>query len=204
LPALLDYEGPPLQGIERPEFPKNLDQLDKVERARCVNNWRDMTLAAYYRTLLHKTNKRLYHAIEFQETTSYELLTYARNILIDGEIIFLDQVVEELQEIWDTLTGVKKLGNPPFPFEFSEEERAGIAPDYQDMTEGMKCMREIEQGIRELFPCDITASHENYELAKRTFGEYKEVTRREFARNEEERDAVRAWWPFEWGGFGVL
>jgi hypothetical protein len=92
---------------------------------------------------------------------------------------------------------VEKSGNPPFPFNFSEEEKAVISKDYEDMAEGMKCLSQIQEGIRELFPDDITVSHENYELAKWTLSEYKEVTLKEFARNDEERAAVLQWWPFE-------
>lgn len=195
--ALLDYEGPPLNGIERPEKPKNLDELDKVEHDRAFDNWMDMMLASYYRNLIYKRNPRLYRAVEYYETISYDLLSYARNILIDGELIYLDRVADELQELWDTLPGVKKLGNPPFPFKFSEKELAVLSKDYEDMLEGMKWMRDIKEGVRDLFPSDITISHEHYELAKRTLDEYKEVVLENFARNEEERANVRAWWPFE-------
>jgi aminoglycoside phosphotransferase (APT) family kinase protein len=87
LPALLDYEGPPLNGIERPEYPTDLDLLETGERARSVDNWMDMTLAAYCRTLLYHKSEHLYRAVEFRETISYDLLIYTRNILIDGEAV---------------------------------------------------------------------------------------------------------------------
>lgn len=119
LPALLDYVGLPIDGIERPEMPKNLDKLDKVEGARAIDNWIDMTLAVYYRMVIFHTNERLYRAVEFRETISYDLLIYARNILIDGEVIYLDRIADELQKTWDTLPGVKKLGSLSFLFKFS-------------------------------------------------------------------------------------
>ncbi|KAL3419984.1 hypothetical protein PVAG01_08483 [Phlyctema vagabunda] len=197
MPALLDYVGPPIEGIERPEMPKNLDGLDKVERARAVDNWMDMTLAVYYRMVIFHTNKRLYSAVEFRETISYDLLIYARNILIDGEVIYLDRVADELRKTWDTLPGVKRLGSPPFPFTFSQEELAVISKDYEDMAEGMNVMGLINQGTRDLFPSDSTVSHEKYELARETLREFKDAVLVEFSRNDEERAAVRSWWPFE-------
>lgn len=65
------------------------------------------------------------------------------------------------------------------------------------MGEGMKVMGLINQGTRDLFPSDITVSHENYELAKETLSDFKEAVLEEFARSDEERAHVRAWWPFE-------
>ncbi|EPE31723.1 Protein kinase-like (PK-like) [Glarea lozoyensis ATCC 20868] len=196
-PALLDYEGPRLKGIERPEFPKHLDELDKAEHDRAFDNWMDMTLAAYYRTLIHYTNKPLYRAMEFQETLSFRLLTYARNILIDGELVYLDIVTDELQKTWATLPGVQKLGNPPFPFTFSQEELDAHKKDYEDMAEGMKGLSEIQQCMRGFFPTDITVAHEDYEMARQTARECKEKVLESFARNEVEREAVRVWWPYD-------
>jgi len=56
-----------------------------------------MTLASYYRNLIYYTNKRLYHAIEFWETISYDLLSIARNILIDGEAVYQERVTDDLE-----------------------------------------------------------------------------------------------------------
>ncbi|EHL02351.1 hypothetical protein M7I_1605 [Glarea lozoyensis 74030] len=88
--------------------------------------------------------------MEFQETLSFRLLTYARNILIDGELVYLDIVTDELQKTWATLPGVQKLGNPPFPFTFSQEELDAHKKDYEDMAEGMKGLSEIQQCMRSL------------------------------------------------------
>jgi hypothetical protein len=196
-PALLEYEGPLLKGIERPEPPKYNDELDKAENDKFFNNWMDMTLVAYYRTLIHHTNKPLYRAMEFQETLSFQLLVYARNILIDGELVYLDCVTDELQKTWDTLPGVKKLGDPPFPFKFSQAELDAHAKDYEDMVEGMKCLSEIQQCMREFFPRNITVAHEDYEMARQTARECKEKVMESFARNEAGRKAVRGWWPYD-------
>ncbi|KAF4629416.1 hypothetical protein G7Y89_g8732 [Cudoniella acicularis] len=190
LPALLDYDGPPLNGVERPEEPKDLDQLDKAERAKAFNNWMDMTLASYYRNLMYHANERMYRAIEFREMISYDLLIHARNILIDGEAIYLDRVADELQKTWDTLPGVKAHNNPPFPFKFSPEELAVIQKDYEGMSDGIRCMGEIQQGLSAFFPTEITVSHKNYELAKTTIAEYKEMVLESFARNDKERAAA--------------
>jgi len=97
-PALLDYDGPSLNGLERPEEPKDLDQLDPVQRVSAFEKYIEMTLASYYQNLIYYTNKRLFGAIKFRDTISYDLLAYARNILIDGEAIYQERVTDELEQ----------------------------------------------------------------------------------------------------------
>ena len=78
-PGLLDYDGPPHNGLELPEEPKDLDQLDPVQRASTFEKYMEMSLASYYQNLIYYTNKRLFRAIKFRETISYDLLASARN-----------------------------------------------------------------------------------------------------------------------------
>jgi hypothetical protein len=196
-PALLDYDGPPLNGLERPEEPKDLDQLDPVQRASAFNKYMEMTLASYYQNLIYYTNKRLFRAIEFRDTISYDLLGYARNILIDGEAVYQERVTDELEKAWNTLPGVQVLNNPPYPFNFSSEELAAIKKDCEGMCDGIMCMGQIQEEMGDLFPSDRSISHENYDKAKRALKAYKDKVLKEFARDEEERAAVIAWWPFD-------
>jgi Phosphotransferase enzyme family len=196
-PALLDYDGPPLNGLERPEEPKNLDHLDPVQRAAAFDRYMDMTMASYYPNLIYYTNKRLFKAIEFRESITFDLLSYARNILIDGEAIYQERITDELQKAWDTIPGVQAQNNPPYPIFFSAEELATIREDCQAMCDGIMCMRQIQEEMGPLFPFDRCISHESYDEVKRILDEYKEKVLHEFARNDEERAAVMAWWPFD-------
>lgn len=196
-PALLDYDGPPLNGLERPEEPKDLDQLDPVQRASAFNKYIEMTLASYYQNLIYYTNKRLFCAIEFRETIGYDLLGYARNILIDGEAVYQERVTDELEKAWNTLPGVQALNNPPYPFNFSRGELAAIKQDGEGMSDGIMCMGQIQEEMGDLFPSDRCISHENYDDAKRALKAYKDKVLKEFARDKEERAAVMAWWPFD-------
>jgi len=196
-PAFLDYDGPLLNGLERPEEPKDLDQLGPVQRASAFDKYVEMTLASYYQNLIYYTNKRLFRTIEFRETISYDLLGYARNILIDGEAVYQERVTDELKKAWNTLPGVQALNNPPYPFNFSRGELAAIGKDYEGMSDGIMCMGQIQEEMGDLFPSDRCISHENYDDAKRTLKAYKAKVLKQFARDEEEMAAVMAWWPFD-------
>ncbi|RFU31557.1 hypothetical protein B7463_g4770, partial [Scytalidium lignicola] len=146
---------------------------------------------------IYYTNKRLYSAIEFYETISFDLLSYAGNILIDGEAIYQERVTDELRKMWNTLPGVQALNNPPYPFNFSNEDLDAIQGNYEGMSVGIMCMSQIQKEMGPLFPGDKLVSHEKYNEIKRIFKEHKAKVLNEFARNEEKRAAVIAWWPFD-------
>jgi hypothetical protein len=98
-PYFLDYNGPPTVGVERPTLPKNLAQLDPAAQREANSLYLKQSLCVLYKTLHHGRNPRLYRAMAFQETPSFDLLLIARNLLVDGEVTYLAQVVE-LEEAW--------------------------------------------------------------------------------------------------------
>jgi hypothetical protein len=197
-PALLDYDGPPLNGLERPEEPKDLGQLDPAQRASVYEKYWDMTLASYYRNLIYYTNKRLYQAMEFRETLSSDLLVTARNLLIDGEAIYQERVAIELLKAWETLPRVQTTNNPPYPFNFSKEDLAAIERDFEGMSSGIMCMGQIQEEMGHLFPSDKCVSHEDYDKAKEALRAYSDKVLNDFSRSEEEKAAVITWWPFDY------
>ncbi len=49
----------------------------------------------------------------------------------------------------------------------------------------------------DLFSSDKSISQEKYDDAKRTWKAYKHKALYEFARDEDEKAAVMAWWPYD-------
>ena len=93
-PHILDYDGLPVSGLERPQPPKDTEKLEAKERMHAWILYIQQELCSFYNTLTHYENPKLYAALEFQETTSYFLLLIARNLLIDGEASYLFKVSE--------------------------------------------------------------------------------------------------------------
>ncbi|KAI2964610.1 hypothetical protein CBS147323_6309 [Aspergillus niger] len=120
-PYLLDYDGPPATGLDPPEFPENFDQLDPPEKAKAERLYLNISLATLYRKLTYAKNKKLFGAMEFQQTSSFDMMLFAQNLLIDGEALYRARVLE-LGDEWPCLPGVQASGNPPFPLEYSPEE----------------------------------------------------------------------------------
>jgi hypothetical protein len=93
-PHILDYDGPPVSGLEWPQPPKDTEKLEAKERMHAWILYIQQALCSLYNNLTHYENPKLYAALEFQETASYFLLLIARNLLIDGEASYLFKVSE--------------------------------------------------------------------------------------------------------------
>lgn len=191
-PHIIDYEGPPVYGLERPQPRKDLERLDESERRKAETLYLQRSLCSLYNTLTHHQNPKLYAALQFQDTTSYTLLLLACNLLIDGEASYLLQVAE-LESKWNDLPGSK---GSAYPFKFSAKEREEMKADVEGAVRGMEAMRAIREEIGELFPEQGIVRHENYEEALDALRQMKEQVIDVFAKSEHERKVWEEVWPF--------
>ena len=147
-PHFIDYEGPPVNGLERPQPRKDLDRLEISARREAEALYLHQSLCSLYMTLTHHQNPRLYAALQYQATQQYLLLILARNILIDGEVSYLSQLAE-LESTWSDLSADKLSA---CPFAFSDNDRDGLEADMEGVIRGMQAMRSIRGSLGELFP----------------------------------------------------
>jgi hypothetical protein len=152
-PHIIDYEGPPVYGLEQPQPPKDLEGLDESEKRKAETLHLQRSLCSLYNSVTHHQNPKLYAALQFQDTTSYTLLLLARNLLIDGEASYLLQLAE-LESKWNDLPGAR---GSVYPFKFSAKEREEMEADVKGAVRGMKAMRAIREEIGELFPDRISS-----------------------------------------------
>jgi hypothetical protein len=192
-PHIIDYEGPPVYGLERPQPPKDLEKLDASAKNRAETVFLQRSLCSLYNTLTHGLNLKLYAALQFQHTTSYTLLLLARNLLIDGEATYLFQVAE-LESIWDDLPESK---GSTYPFSFSAKDREQMKADVEGAVRGMELMRAIREEIGELFPEQGIVRHELYEEALDALRQMKEQVIAEFAQTKHDREVWEEVWPFK-------
>ena len=196
-PYFLDYEGPPISGLERPRLPENLAQLDPAVQREAKALYLKRSLSALYKTLVHKQNPRLYRAMAFRETPSFDLLSLARNLLVDGEATYLAQVLE-LEKTWAELPGVCRAhGAAPFPFQFSDEERAEIEADVNGALRGIEAMHGVQDSIGELFPERGLVRNDQYEETRDALRQMKDQVIDMYARDEKEKEIWRESWPFD-------
>ena len=149
--CFLDDEGPSAKGLERPRLPDNLTPLKPAVQEKIKALYLKQSRSVFYKTILDMQNPLLYRAMTFQETSSFDLLLLARNLLVDGEATYLAEVAD-LEIIWVDLLGVCAHGKTPFPFQFCNEQRAEIGADVNGPFRGMEAMREVKESMGELFP----------------------------------------------------
>ncbi|KAF2496248.1 hypothetical protein BU16DRAFT_526753 [Lophium mytilinum] len=191
-PHILDYDGPPVSGLERPQLPEDIDKLDASAKKHAEALYLQQSLCSLYNTLTHHQNPRLYAALEFQQTTSYLLLLLARNLLIDGEASYLSQVAE-LEGTWGALPGA---AGSPYPFSFSPKEREEMEAEVEGVVRGMDAMRSIRESIGELFPEQGIVRPDQYDETLDALAQIKDQVIEEFAGSEQEREVWQKMWPF--------
>ena len=189
-PYFPDYEGPPIMGLERPRLPENLAQLNPAAQKEAKALYLKQSLSALYKTLLHRQNPRLYRAMAFQETSSFDLILLARNLLVDGEATYLAQMVE-LEKSWAELPGVCACGAAPFPFQFSSEERTEIEADVSGALRGIEAMREVQESLGEI------VRNDQYEETRDALRQIREQVIETYASDESDREIWREGWPFD-------
>ena len=195
-PYFLDYDGPPTFGLERPRLPENLAQLDQAAQKEAAALYLNQYLSALYKAVLHKQNPCLYRAMAFRETPSFDLLLLARNLLVDGEATYLALVLE-LEKTWAELPGVCARRTAPFPFRFSNEERAEIEADTNGALRGIEAMREVQESLGELFPERGIVRNDQYEETRDALRQIREQVIDVYPRDEKEKEIWREGWPFD-------
>lgn len=136
-----------MYSLERPQLPKEFARLEGSARKRTTNLYLQQSLCVLYNTLTHNNNPRLHAVFEFQQTTGYIFLLLSRNLLIDGEAMYLAKVAE-LHSMWHTVPGAE---GSAFPFTFTEVEREEIQDHVEGTVRGTNFMSAIKEALGELF-----------------------------------------------------
>ncbi|KAL8840496.1 MAG: hypothetical protein Q9176_003822 [Flavoplaca citrina] len=176
-PYFLDYKGPLTTGLERPRLPENLAQLDPAAQKEAKALYLNQSLSALYKTLIHRQNPRFYRAMAFQETSSFDLLLLARNLLVNGEA-----------DISSSSGGVgEDMGGAP----------RQIEADVVGALRGMEAMRNVQDSLGELFPEWGIVRNDQYEETRDALRQIREQVIETYASDESDREIWRDGWPFD-------
>ncbi|GFN11009.1 phosphotransferase enzyme family protein [Aspergillus tubingensis] len=195
-PYFLDYDGPPATGLSPPDFPHDFDQLNADEKIKAERLYLNMSLATLYRKLTYGKNKRLFKAMEFQQTSSFDMMLFAQNLLIDGEALYRARLLE-LEEEWPCLPGVQVSGNPPFPLQYTTGEVSSIHEDADKASRSMGLMRGVKESLGELWPEKGIVPPERYDEVRELLRHVKTELIQQLANSEEEKIGWEKAWPFD-------
>ena len=195
-PYFLDYDGPPSTGLDPPAFPEGFETLNPAEQAEAQDLYLKMSLSALYRRFTYSSNLTLFKAMEFRQTTSFEMLLLAQNLLIDGEALYQSKCLD-LEKEWTTLPGVQSSGNPQFPLQFSADEVALIDEDVSGAIRGMELMRSLRQSLGQMWPHKGVVRPEQYGEVKTLLKQAKAELIDQLAHSETEIAGWEKAWPFD-------
>ncbi|KAI7471515.1 hypothetical protein KC351_g12093 [Hortaea werneckii] len=192
-PHFLDYEGPQLPGTERPHLPMDYEQLPPAEQTRVKSLFYLQALRALYRTLIQKSAPEIWKSFEFQETPTFDLLLFGRNLLVDGEATYLAHLMELLESDsvgWIQSSKGRALGSLSL-------EKEEIMADAEGALCGMDAMQGIRDRLGDLFPERGVVKPEQYKLTKDALRQVKQEVIAKFAHTDEEKAAWEESWPFD-------
>ncbi|GAM88653.1 hypothetical protein ANO11243_066870 [Dothideomycetidae sp. 11243] len=150
-PALLDYDGPRMEGLNRPSIPANLSALDPTEQKKAKSLFLQQSLCSLYRTLIHRQVPDIQACFDFQETANFDLLLLARNLWVDGEGPYLSQVID-LEKEWQTLVRISTTPDMKWPLRFSKADKAAIATQTSANIKGIEVLEAIKSELGDLWP----------------------------------------------------
>lgn len=188
-PDFLDYEGLPTVVLDYASLLGDLAQLDSTSKALDSQ----LILSAAYVKILRDQNPGLHSVVNFVETPSFKLLLLARNLLVDGEALYLDLLVD-FEKTWAELPGVGK--NVPFPCDFSDEERAEIISDARSAMCAMELGHSIKERITERRPQHALVQNGPFEGSRDAMRQMKWDAIAAFANDGNSKQAYQDSWPF--------
>ncbi|KAF5846450.1 hypothetical protein GGP41_003882 [Bipolaris sorokiniana] len=150
------------------------------------------SLCLLYHTLINHQNPRIYAALQFQNTEKYLFLLLARNLLIDGEALYLARIAE-LEPTWNVFSG---KGDSNYPFAFSDKEREELKADAEGAIQGMEAMSSIRESLGDLLPEKGIVKPDNYEKAPDALSQMKDQVISAFVTNAKKRKAWEKASPF--------
>ncbi|PIA89672.1 Altered inheritance of mitochondria protein 9, mitochondrial [Cercospora beticola] len=194
-PYLMDYDCDDTLSLERPRKPDYYSELSPGEKQRADQLLFDRSLCVLYRILVSKTVPDIWKCLQFRQTTAFDLILTARNLLTDGEAVYLAHALELLED-GAPISGVEDQSTT-LPISFSAEEKKQIMSDIEAATLGMRAMSGIKDALGDLFPERGIVKSERYDEAKDALQQMKEQVIEQFAHSEEERAAWMRSWPFD-------
>lgn len=195
-PAFLNYNGEPVEGLERPEFPEDFDKMSPSEQASSEMLFWQKVASSLYRNVVNLEIPVLYKAMEFRELSSFKAILSARFLAADGEA-FVRWNVKQLKEEWSRLPRVQAAGNPEFPIHFTEDEIQTIDKDAEGTLRGIEWMKALDTLLGNPGIGDGWVQNDQYEAVKRLLKEGKTVMIDQLGCSEEDRRRWDQYWPFD-------
>ena len=181
LPGFLDYDGPVVQGMERPKPPPLTEITDPKEKAAALKLYDEQILASGYKHMLEGNIKPVFDAVMYEESETSDVLSASRNLFEVGEAYCLGSIAALESS----------------PIQFSEVELAKIQEDVEKTAASMNVMNVIKDALGPLFPERGCVRPGQYVDSKAALRRVKHQVVEDFSSPSEDRRIWEEVWPFD-------
>ncbi|KAL9026749.1 MAG: hypothetical protein Q9196_004636 [Gyalolechia fulgens] len=196
-PSFLDFEGPKPEGIDAPSLPDDFDNLDEIEQERAKTLLARQSLFKAYEILSLQRNKKVYQALRHQKGLGCQIITFAGNLLQDGEPLVKGQLMQ-VQREWRALPAVRARDCPTCPLHFTPGDFFAQETDEAKWIHGLELMNRI---LESLGTVDRGwhgwVKAEDYALFKDKLDTVREQFLDQLSETAEDRPKWLSAWPFK-------
>lgn len=185
-PNYFDTDGPSHQEAKRVGVTLNTTQM-KAENERTKEY-----LKASLRNWAEEKNKRMLSVLGFQDSSKYDIMRLARNVLVEDEAILFHELLQFSKTAMDA--GVPSSVFEEDPFNFTEPACRRIQEDMSRAMEGHNLMRKYKEKVGpKFFKNHGLASHVQFgKIQKDLQGQKKDF----FRSLPHLRKSLKRTWPF--------
>jgi len=196
-PSFLDFEGPKPEGLDAPSLPNDFDDMNEVQQRRAKSLLSQQSLFKAYEILSLQRNKKVYHALRHQKGLGYQIITFAGNLLQDGEPLVQGQLMQ-VQREWQGLPAVRARDCPPCPLHFTSRDFLAQDTEEAKWMQGLELMTQI---LESLGTVDRGwhgwVKAEDYALFKEKLDNVRQQFLDQLSETEEDRPKWLSAWPFK-------
>lgn len=196
-PSFLDFEGPKPEGPATPSLPDDFNGMNEVQQKRAKSLLSQQSLFKAYEILSLQRNEKVYHALRHQKGLGCQIITFAGNLLQDGEPLVKGQLMQ-IQREWQELPAVRARACQTSPLQFTsqdflaqEEEEARWMQGLELMTQVLESLGTVDRGWHGWVKA------EDYALFKEKLDSVREEFVDQLSETEEDRPKWLSAWPFK-------
>ncbi|WEW56950.1 hypothetical protein PRK78_002409 [Emydomyces testavorans] len=199
-PALLEFDGPRLEGFTQPQLPENVKQLSPHSKKAAKNLFLAQSLWLLYEVQLQRQAPDLLHAIRYTDTHQSQLLGAIATVFDDGEPYVQSLITDIITDkVWARIVGSDESGKPlvPCPVRYSEGELQQQKEEFAKWERDIDLKQQVLKEVGAYTGWDGAVSPREYDEIRRRLQSVKARFLDRQAKTAEERKAWESVWQFQ-------
>ena len=196
-PSFLDFEGPKPEGPGAPSLPEDFNDMNEVQQERVKSLLSQQSLFKAYEILSLQRNKKVYDALRHQKGLGCQIITFAGNLLQDGEPLVKGQLMQ-IQRDWQQLPAVRARAYPTCPLLFTSQDILAQETEESKWIQGLELMTQVLESLGTVERgWHGWVKAEDYALYKEKLDNVREEFLDQLSESEEDRPNWLSAWPFK-------